>query len=122
MVVTDHESAEMRQLENNIWDGGQVVIGRWGCSGRLPGRRARVRWPRCSDAPTRRRTPPPAYPLNKPPFRRISGADGWAEENPARWRSACAGTDLPMSSADHNSSAAAARPSPEPSDHPVKLA
>ena len=56
-------------------------------SGRLPGRRARVRWPRCSGAPTRHRTPPPAYPLNKPPFRRISGADEWAAESPARWRS-----------------------------------
>ena len=26
--MTDHEGAEMRQLENNIWDGGQVVVGK----------------------------------------------------------------------------------------------
>ena len=28
MVMTDDESAEMRKLENSIWDGGQVVVGK----------------------------------------------------------------------------------------------
>ena len=26
--MTDDESAEMQELENSIWDGGQVVVGK----------------------------------------------------------------------------------------------
>lgn len=101
---------------------GWCAIGRWGCSGRLPGRRARVRWPRCSGDPTRCRTPPPANTLNKPPFRRISGADGWAEESPARWRSACAGSRPKRSCGDRSSSSTREMPSPARSGYPIMLA
>ena len=53
---------------------GPCATGRWGCSGRIPGRRRRLLKPPCNDAPTHHRTPILADRAAPPPSRRNDDA------------------------------------------------
>ncbi len=52
-----------------------------------------------------------------PPSRKWSGVDGWGAPSPARWHSACAGTDPPANCASQGSSGGAGMPWPGWSRH-----